>query len=57
MGASGDSERGHDQAAPESNSWWDVPVAQVSELDSVNRAREEYTRGRALQRRYLSGES
>jgi 3D-(3,5/4)-trihydroxycyclohexane-1,2-dione acylhydrolase (decyclizing) len=44
-------------AAPDSNSWWDVPVAEVSELDTVNTAREQYTRGRALQRRYLSGGS
>jgi 3D-(3,5/4)-trihydroxycyclohexane-1,2-dione acylhydrolase (decyclizing) len=44
-------------AAPDSNSWWDVPVAEVSELDSVNTVREEYLRRRALQRRYLAGGS
>jgi len=43
--------------APDSKSWWDVPVAEVSELDSVNAARETYTRERARQRRYLSSGS
>ena len=44
-------------AAPESDSWWDVPVAEVSELESVNAARAGYARERARQRRYLSGGS
>jgi 3D-(3,5/4)-trihydroxycyclohexane-1,2-dione acylhydrolase (decyclizing) len=39
--------------APDSQSWWDVPVAEVSELDSVNQARAVYDAARPRQRRYL----
>jgi 3D-(3,5/4)-trihydroxycyclohexane-1,2-dione acylhydrolase (decyclizing) len=39
--------------APDSNSWWDVPIAEVSTLDSVVKARSKYQAGRANQRRYL----
>ena len=39
--------------APDSQSWWDVPVAEVSELDSVNQARAAYETARRRQRRYL----
>jgi 3D-(3,5/4)-trihydroxycyclohexane-1,2-dione acylhydrolase (decyclizing) len=34
-------------------SWWDVPVAEVSELDSVNAAREEWGEHRTQERYYL----
>lgn len=34
-------------------SWWDVPVAEVSELDSVNAAREEWAEMRTQERYYL----
>lgn len=34
-------------------SWWDVPVAEVSELDSVNAAREEWEEMRTQERYYL----
>ena len=34
-------------------SWWDVPVAEVSELDSVNAAREEWEEMRATERYYI----
>ena len=34
-------------------SWWDVPVAEVSELDSVNAAREEWEEMRAGERYYI----
>ena len=34
-------------------SWWDVPVAEVSELDSVNAAREEWEEKRTQERYYL----
>jgi 3D-(3,5/4)-trihydroxycyclohexane-1,2-dione acylhydrolase (decyclizing) len=34
-------------------SWWDVPVAEVSESDSVNAAREEWAEHRAQERYYL----
>jgi 3D-(3,5/4)-trihydroxycyclohexane-1,2-dione acylhydrolase (decyclizing) len=40
-------------AAPDSESWWDVPVAEVSELDSVRRARAAYESALPRQRRYL----
>ena len=29
---------------PGYDSWWDVPVAEVSEMDAVRRAREDYIR-------------
>ena len=34
-------------------SWWDVPVAEVSELDSVNAAREEWEEMRTRERYYI----
>ncbi|GAA3466039.1 3D-(3,5/4)-trihydroxycyclohexane-1,2-dione acylhydrolase (decyclizing) [Nonomuraea roseola] len=39
--------------APDSESWWDVPVAQVSELESTRRARVAYEKGRRAQRPLL----
>lgn len=33
--------------------WWDVPVAETSEMDSVRAAREEYEEARAQERHYL----
>lgn len=38
---------------PGYESWWDVPVAEVSELDSVNAAREEWAEMRARERFFL----
>jgi 3D-(3,5/4)-trihydroxycyclohexane-1,2-dione acylhydrolase (decyclizing) len=35
---------------PGYESWWDVPVAEVSEMESVRRAREEYARRRKSER-------
>ena len=40
-------------AAPDSESWWDVPVAEVSALDSTSAARAAYEADRARQRSYL----
>jgi len=34
-------------------SWWDVPVAETSALESVREARQEYDRARRKQRPYL----
>ena len=34
-------------------SWWDVPVAEVSEMDSVNAAREEWEEMRARERYFI----
>jgi 3D-(3,5/4)-trihydroxycyclohexane-1,2-dione acylhydrolase (decyclizing) len=39
--------------APSSESWWDVPVAEVSELDSTRQARKSYEASKAGQRPYL----
>jgi 3D-(3,5/4)-trihydroxycyclohexane-1,2-dione acylhydrolase (decyclizing) len=39
--------------APDSDSWWDVPVAEVSELASVRQARAAYESAQSRQRRYL----
>jgi 3D-(3,5/4)-trihydroxycyclohexane-1,2-dione acylhydrolase (decyclizing) len=39
--------------APSSESWWDVPVSEVSELASTQTARAEYDRWKAVQRPYL----
>jgi 3D-(3,5/4)-trihydroxycyclohexane-1,2-dione acylhydrolase (decyclizing) len=41
------------EGVPTYESFWDVPVAEVSELDSVLAAREEYAEGRQTERRYL----
>ena len=38
---------------PGYESWWDVPVAEVSELDSVNAAREEWEEMRTKERYFL----
>ncbi len=40
-------------AVPGYESWWDVPVAEVSELESVRTAREAYDRERRRERRHL----
>ncbi|HET7303553.1 MAG TPA: 3D-(3,5/4)-trihydroxycyclohexane-1,2-dione acylhydrolase (decyclizing) [Segeticoccus sp.] len=40
--------------APGSDSWWDVPVSEVSELDSTRQAHEEYAVHKASQRSHLS---
>jgi len=39
--------------APDSDSWWDVPVAEVSRLDSTARAHANYVENKQKQRRYL----
>ncbi len=40
-------------SAPSSESWWDVPVSEVSELDSTRTARQTYEQHKAAQRFYL----
>jgi 3D-(3,5/4)-trihydroxycyclohexane-1,2-dione acylhydrolase (decyclizing) len=40
-------------SAPNSESWWDVPVSEVSELDSTAAARHAYEQNKAAQRSYL----
>jgi len=39
--------------APGSESWWDVPVAEVSQLDSTRQARKSYEAAKAGQHPYL----
>lgn len=39
--------------APDGDGWWDVPVPQVSTLDSTQRARDEYEQKQAHQRPLL----
>ncbi|NHN54931.1 3D-(3,5/4)-trihydroxycyclohexane-1,2-dione acylhydrolase (decyclizing) [Calidifontibacter sp. DB0510] len=39
--------------SPPGSAWWDVPVAQVSELDSTRQALAEYETEKAAQRHYL----
>jgi 3D-(3,5/4)-trihydroxycyclohexane-1,2-dione acylhydrolase (decyclizing) len=39
--------------APSSESWWDVPVAEVARLDSTRQARKNYEANKANQRGYL----
>lgn len=38
---------------PPSSAWWDVPVSEVSTLESTQAARSAYERARAAQRHYL----
>jgi 3D-(3,5/4)-trihydroxycyclohexane-1,2-dione acylhydrolase (decyclizing) len=40
-------------AAPSSESWWDVPVAAVADLDSTREARHVYEANKAAQRQHL----
>ncbi|MGQ0844090.1 MAG: 3D-(3,5/4)-trihydroxycyclohexane-1,2-dione acylhydrolase (decyclizing) [Sporichthyaceae bacterium] len=43
----------HVQTAPSSECWWDVPVAEVSALESTARARTRYEQAREAQRPLL----
>jgi 3D-(3,5/4)-trihydroxycyclohexane-1,2-dione acylhydrolase (decyclizing) len=40
--------------APDSDSWWDVPVSQVSDLDSTRAAAASYEESKKAQRPYLA---
>jgi 3D-(3,5/4)-trihydroxycyclohexane-1,2-dione acylhydrolase (decyclizing) len=40
-------------ASPSSDAWWDVPVAEVSQLETTQRARERYVASKQNQRAYL----
>jgi 3D-(3,5/4)-trihydroxycyclohexane-1,2-dione acylhydrolase (decyclizing) len=39
--------------APDSESWWDVPVSETSTLDSTQQARQTYDKHKATQRLFL----
>jgi 3D-(3,5/4)-trihydroxycyclohexane-1,2-dione acylhydrolase (decyclizing) len=41
------------QRVPGYESWWDVPIAEVSEMDSVRAARAAYEKAREKERHYL----
>ncbi len=41
------------EGVPDYDSFWDVPVAEVSEMESVVSAREEYAKNKGEERRYL----
>ena len=41
------------EGVPSYETFWDVPVAEVSEMKSVTAAREEYEKNRKAERRYL----
>ena len=41
------------ERVPGYESWWDVPVAEVSEMESVRRVRESYERAKARERIFL----
>jgi 3D-(3,5/4)-trihydroxycyclohexane-1,2-dione acylhydrolase (decyclizing) len=41
------------EAVPLYDSWWDVPVAEVSGVSSVQQARQDYEAGKQTQRRFL----
>jgi 3D-(3,5/4)-trihydroxycyclohexane-1,2-dione acylhydrolase (decyclizing) len=41
------------EGVPSYESFWDVPVAEVSEMETVATSREEYAEGRRAERRYL----
>jgi len=41
------------EGVPGYESWWDVPIAEVSERPEVQRARKEYDSARTAERRHL----
>ncbi len=43
-------ETAYDQRVPGYESWWDVPIAEVSEVESVRAARQKYVKAREKQR-------
>lgn len=43
-------ETAYDQRVPGYESWWDVPIAEVSEIESVGAARAKYVKAREKQR-------
>ena len=46
-------ETSYDQRVPGYESWWDVPIAEVSERDAVKAARDKYERARARERLFF----
>jgi 3D-(3,5/4)-trihydroxycyclohexane-1,2-dione acylhydrolase (decyclizing) len=46
-------ETDREQRVPGYGSWWDVPVAEVSEMESVSEAREKYEQALKKERYFL----
>jgi 3D-(3,5/4)-trihydroxycyclohexane-1,2-dione acylhydrolase (decyclizing) len=46
-------EAAYEQSVPGYESWWDVPIAEVSELESVRAARREYEEARKKERYFF----
>jgi 3D-(3,5/4)-trihydroxycyclohexane-1,2-dione acylhydrolase (decyclizing) len=46
-------ETSYDQRVPGHESWWDVPIAEVSERESVKAARREYEEARKKERYFF----
>jgi 3D-(3,5/4)-trihydroxycyclohexane-1,2-dione acylhydrolase (decyclizing) len=44
------------EGVPDYESFWDVPVAEVSGMETVRAAREEYAKNKRAERHYLRGE-
>ncbi len=42
-----------DQSVPSYESWWDVPIAEVSERDAVKSARRKYQEARKKERYFF----
>jgi len=49
-------ETDYDDRVPGYESWWDVPIAEVSELESVQQARAKYLEGRKKERYFWPSE-
>jgi len=41
------------ERVPDYDSWWDVPIAEVSEMESVGKARDAYDKARQKERYFL----
>jgi 3D-(3,5/4)-trihydroxycyclohexane-1,2-dione acylhydrolase (decyclizing) len=41
------------ESVPDYESWWDVPVSEVSTVEAVNAARRDYETSKKKQQRYL----
>jgi 3D-(3,5/4)-trihydroxycyclohexane-1,2-dione acylhydrolase (decyclizing) len=41
------------ESVPDNESWWDVPVAEVSTVDAVKAARQDYEKSKKKQQHYL----
>jgi 3D-(3,5/4)-trihydroxycyclohexane-1,2-dione acylhydrolase (decyclizing) len=41
------------ESVPDNESWWDVPVAEVSTVDAIKAARRDYEKSKKKQQRYL----